>query len=71
MFCPSCAKLSILVTKRTCIRCKGEILNNISCICENCAKEKKVCSVCLKKLSIDQNGQNKFRVKPSCRSCRK
>ena len=69
MFCQNCSKLAVLATERICVRCQGKITNNISCICDNCSKDQKVCSVCLKKISVDQNGVNKFRIKRSCRSC--
>jgi hypothetical protein len=69
MLCLECIKLAILQTTRICIRCQGTILNNLSCICDNCSNDQKVCSICLKKISIGTSGQNKKVLKPGCRSC--
>lgn len=49
MLCINCSKLAFLHTKKKCIRCQGEVLNNISVLCEFCSKSDNVCSVCLKK----------------------
>lgn len=51
MFCPNCSKLTILHTKKSCIRCQGEILNNISVLCEFCSLRDQICSACLKKVN--------------------
>jgi len=53
MFCPACAKLAYLNTKRICVRCQGVILNNISCICDTCSNDNKICSACLKKITVN------------------
>lgn len=71
MFCPNCSKLAILFGKRICVRCNGYILNNISCICELCAKQQNICSVCLKKLLINQHGLKRKVPKTGCKSCGK
>lgn len=65
MFCQACTKLAILFTNRTCVRCQGNITNNISCICDKCSNEQNICSCCLKKM-INLNIK-----KPSggCKSC--
>lgn len=49
MFCNNCVKLAYLHTKKSCIRCQSEVLNNISVLCIKCASTEGVCSVCLKK----------------------
>ncbi len=49
MFCQSCSSLSFLYTKKKCVRCTGEINNNLSIICDSCSLKDKACSVCLKK----------------------
>jgi hypothetical protein len=71
MFCPECSKLAILNTNRICVRCQGFILNNLSCICDKCSKEQNVCSICLKKIRVNSNGQNINLYKRGCRSCGK
>ena len=71
MFCPECNKLAIIKAKRVCVRCKGEITNNISCICDKCSNEQRICSACLKKLSIGHGGAIKYPIRPGCRSCGK
>lgn len=50
MFCSSCVKLSYLYTKKPCMKCKGDVLNNISVLCETCSNSNKTCSACLKKM---------------------
>lgn len=49
MFCSNCAKLAILHTKKICIKCQGEIFNNLSVLCETCSARDKVCAICVKK----------------------
>lgn len=71
MFCPECSKLAVLHTKRVCVRCKGEILNNISCICDKCSKEQNKCSACLKRISVGQDGIIKHVFRPGCKTCGK
>lgn len=60
MFCTNCSKLAFLYTKRSCIRCQAEILNNLSVLCEKCSESEKVCSVCLKKVQNSQTDKYKF-----------
>ncbi len=36
-------------TKKICARCKGEVLNNLSILCEYCSNSEKKCAICLKK----------------------
>jgi len=66
MFCNNCVKLAYLHTKRRCIRCQSEVLNNISVLCIRCSGEEGVCSVCLKK-SQRTGSQNPN--KKGCGSC--
>ncbi len=49
MFCNNCVKLAYLHTKKKCIRCQSEVLNNISILCVKCSGTEGVCSVCLRK----------------------
>ncbi len=49
MFCNNCVKLAYLHTKKKCIRCQSEVLNNISVICVKCSGAEGICSVCLRK----------------------
>ena len=49
MFCPNCAKLALLHTKKNCIQCQGGVFNNLSVLCETCSVTEKVCAICLKK----------------------
>lgn len=70
MFCPQCLKLSILNTKRTCVKCQGNILDNLSCICDKCSKENNICAICLKKINLNV-GQNGFSLRRGCSSCGK
>ncbi len=50
MMCASCSKLAFLYTKKSCLRCKADVLVTIATICELCSTKDKVCSVCLKKI---------------------
>ena len=50
MLCNNCKNLAFLVTKRICIKCGIDVLNNISVLCELCSNTDRICSVCLKKI---------------------
>lgn len=67
MFCINCSKLVLLYTKKTCIRCQRDIMNNLSVICEFCSNTDKVCSICLKKTNNSQ--LDKFKT-AGCGPCR-
>ena len=69
MLCPNCNKLAILNTQRTCLRCQGKILNNLSCICDRCSAEQNMCSICLKRISFPMDANNKYIVRKGCRAC--
>lgn len=69
MMCPGCQKLAVLHTVRQCVRCKGTILENLSCICGQCSKDQGVCSVCLKRLSLSSDPTKNHALKSGCRSC--
>lgn len=58
MLCLNCSKLAYLHTKRVCIRCQGEVLNNISVLCEFCSKTDNVCAVCIKKIPTATDKKN-------------
>jgi transposase len=60
MFCSACLKLAKFVTRKKCIKCQAEVLNNISVLCEQCSNSQKICSVCLKKI-VDQLKQLRHR----------
>lgn len=66
MLCNTCNKLSILNSKKTCLRCKGTIYSNIAVICDNCSKNENLCAICLKKL---YNTITRQRPKSACSSC--
>lgn len=66
MFCIQCSKLAILNTNRICVRCQGNILNNLSCICDKCSKDQNICSICLKKIS-SSIGKNHNALRKGCR----
>ena len=68
MLCENCKKLAALPIKKICMKCRGFITINISCICDNCSNSEKVCSVCLKKVFSIQE-KNKKHYKGSCKSC--
>lgn len=68
MICSECSKMAILNSKKICIRCGGVIMNNLSCICEQCSKENNICSICLKKTNIN-NSLNNNKLRPGCKSC--
>lgn len=67
MLCNHCEKLAFLPNKRICLRCKGNILNNLAVVCDHCSKSENLCAVCLKKLIEYKNK----RVKSNCSSCGK
>jgi hypothetical protein len=50
MLCNSCAKLNILHTNKTCIKCQAAVHQNISILCEACAIASNSCNACLKKV---------------------
>lgn len=66
MFCNNCIKLAYLHTKKKCIKCQSEVLNNISVLCIKCAGTEGVCSVCLKHTSRVTSPVN---YNKGCRSC--
>jgi len=68
MLCLTCSKLSVLSSKRICLRCKGGIYNNMSVVCDNCSNKEQLCSICLKKIF---NSNNRIRPKSNCSSCGK
>lgn len=49
--CVNCSKLAYIFTKKSCLRCKSEVVVNIAVICEVCAGKENNCSVCLKKIN--------------------
>lgn len=51
MMCSNCVKLAFFESKKPCIACQGEILNNLSVLCEFCSNSNTVCSVCLKNIN--------------------
>lgn len=64
MLCSACSKLLIKHTQKKCMRCNGEVLNNISCLCDHCSNDSKQCSACLKKVQ-----QQPIKNKGGCGSC--
>ena len=68
MLCSNCSKLAILTSNRNCVRCKGSILNTLSCICDRCSTEQNICSICLKKILNPATFIRKS-SKGGCRSC--
>ena len=34
---------------KICIKCHGEVFNNLSVLCEACSNSEKICAICLKK----------------------
>jgi hypothetical protein len=51
MLCSNCTKLVFLHANKSCIRCHGNVVKNISILCEQCSSTGKQCSVCLKKVT--------------------
>lgn len=68
MFCDNCLKLAAIFTNKKCIRCQGNVIKNISVICETCSNQAKQCSACLKK--INNNAGKKYYY-GGCASCRR
>lgn len=50
MLCSNCVKLAFVNTKKSCIKCHGTILTNISILCDFCSNTEKQCAVCLKRV---------------------
>jgi hypothetical protein len=50
MICPNCLRLALLTANRKCMRCQGDVFNNLSVICDGCSDKDRQCSVCLKKI---------------------
>lgn len=67
MFCNNCVKLAYLHTKKSCIKCQSDVLNNISVLCAKCSGNEGVCAVCLKKVLSGANSS----TKRGCKSCGK
>ena len=65
MFCKNCSKLAFIFLEKKCLNCGSILNNNLSVICEECSAVKKVCAICLKNISLDNN---KYR---SCKGCGK
>lgn len=53
MMCVSCSRLAFLYTKKSCVRCQGQVLVTVAVLCEVCSLTDKVCSVCLKKVNTN------------------
>jgi len=51
MLCASCSRLAIMTANRKCMRCQGDIFNNISVICDSCSDKSKQCSICMKNIA--------------------
>lgn len=68
MLCETCSKLSFQYTKKICIRCQAEVLNNISILCEQCSAKEKQCAACLKK--IQNTSPSKYRY-GGCGACKR
>lgn len=51
MLCSNCSKLMILYTKKKCVRCQSDVIQNISVICEYCSLRENICAACLKKIN--------------------
>ena len=58
MICQSCSKLNIKNVIKNCIKCTGEIYNNLSVLCDSCSKTSKQCSICLKQIGIRGESRN-------------
>lgn len=71
MLCSNCSKLAILNTIKSCIRCRGEVHQNISIICEICSLSEKVCAACFKKVFIGFSSPVYKNMYGGCRACGK
>lgn len=68
MLCNNCVKLAYLHTKKKCVRCQGDVFENISVLCNRCSVAEGVCSVCLKKKGLATPNPANYK-KGGCRSC--
>lgn len=59
MLCTNCVKLAFVQSNKSCIRCQGNVNNNISVLCDSCSSSDKKCSVCLKKIVPVGTGQRR------------
>jgi len=60
MLCTNCIKLAFTNVNKNCVRCQGQVIINISVLCEFCSTTNKQCSVCLKKIiSVEQRNSKK------------
>lgn len=59
MLCTNCSKLSSLYTNKRCMKCQGDVIINISVLCEFCSLRDSLCSACLKKINRNQNSGNR------------
>ena len=50
MLCTNCSKLALIQSNKSCIRCQGNINNNISVLCDFCSASDQKCAICLKKI---------------------
>lgn len=53
MLCFNCSRLSLGISSRKCKKCKTSINTKLEVICESCSKKDSVCSVCLKRINLN------------------
>lgn len=68
MFCSNCSKLTMLMTHKNCMRCQGQVYNNLSVLCDQCSSNEQMCSICLKKM---QNSTVSKYKNSGCGACRR
>lgn len=70
MICSECSKLSIKTGSRKCKNCKSDIYDNLSSICSKCSSQDMICSICFKKVYL--NNKTPSIIRPGgCRACGK
>ena len=70
MICSNCSKLAIKTANKKCKNCKLDVYDNLSLICNRCSSKDLVCSICLKKVYL--NNENKAKRSSTgggCGSC--
>jgi hypothetical protein len=69
MICAECSKLAIKTGNKKCKNCKLDIYDNLSLICSKCSAKDLACSICLKKVYLNNNIKKPTLGSRGCGSC--
>ena len=69
MICGNCSKLAIKTANKKCQSCKLEVYDNLSLICSRCSVRDLICSICLKKVYLNDGINKRTTIGGGCKSC--